>query len=53
MKLPIEEFLPVMLCFKKKLPLNIQKLPGNGAEIACSLLSAGDHSNIILEVPRS
>ena len=41
-----------MLC-SKKLPLNTQQLPGNGAKIACSLLSVGDHSNIILGVLRS
>ena len=52
MKLPIEEFPPAMLC-SKKLPLNTQQLPGNGAKIACSLLSVGDHSNIILGVLRS
>ena len=56
MKLPIEEFPLAMLCSKKKkkkLPLNAQQLPGNGAKIACSLPSAGDRSNIILKVPRS
>lgn len=42
-----------MLCFQKKLPLNPQQLPGNGAKIACSLPSAEDHSNIFLGVPRS
>ena len=52
MKLPIEEFPPAMLC-SKKLPLNTQQLPGNSTKIACSLPSAGDRSNIILEVPRS
>ena len=52
MKLPIEELPPAMLC-SKKLPLNTQQLPGNSTKIACSLPSAGDRSNIILEVPRS
>ena len=54
-KLPIEEFQLAMLCSqkKKKLPLNPQQLPGNGAKIACLLPSAGDRSNIILGVPRS
>ena len=42
------------LCFApKRLPLNSQQLPSNGAKIACSLSSAGDSSNIILKVPRS
>ena len=48
-KLPIEEFPPVVLC-SQRLPLNTQQLPGNGAKIACSFPSAGDRSNIILEV---
>ena len=52
MNLPIEEFPPVVLC-SQKLPLNTQQLPGNDAKIACSLPSAIDHSNIILEVSRS
>ena len=52
MKLPIEEFPPVVLC-SQKLPLNTQQLPGNGAKLACSLPSAGDRSNIILGVSRS
>ena len=52
MKLPIEDFPPVVLC-SQKLPLNTQQLSSNGAKIACSLPSAGDRSNIILGVPRS
>ena len=52
MKLPIEEFPPVVLCYQR-LPLNTQQLPGNSAKIACSLPSVGDRSNIILGVPRS
>ena len=31
----------------------MQQLLGNGTKIACSLPSVGDHSNIILGVPRS
>ena len=42
------------LCFApKRLPLNTQQLPNNGAKIACSPLRAGNRSNIILGVPRS
>ena len=52
MKLPVEEFLPVVL-YSQKLPLNTQQLLGNGTKIACSLPSTGDRSNIILGVPRS
>ena len=42
------------LCFApKRLPLNSQQLPSNGAKIACSLPSARNRSNIILGVPWS
>ena len=51
-KLLIKEFPPVVLC-SHKLPLITQQLLRNGSKIACSLPSAGDHSNIILRVPRS
>ena len=42
------------LCFAPKiLHLNMQQLPSNGAKIAYSPPSEGDHSNIILRVLRS
>ena len=48
----MEEFPPVMLC-SKNIATEYATAPSNGAKIACSPPSEGDHSNIILRVLRS